>query len=142
MLAQQAGRHDEAMSCFERALDQSERAVSWLGMALSQIDLKRPDEAASSLRRAATLAPKSGVISHLLAMLTGQNPGRAPDGYVTWVFNGYAAGFDCHLASLGYRGPEMLAGLRSEEHTSELQSLMRNSYAVFCLKKKKKASEK
>src|SRR3546814_10450309 len=26
--------------------------------------------------------------------------------------------------------------LRSEEHTSELQSLMRNSYAVFCLKKK------
>src|SRR3546814_3970121 len=29
-------------------------------------------------------------------------------------------------------------GLRSEEHTSELQSLMRISYAVFCLKKKKK----
>src|SRR3546814_9799973 len=29
------------------------------------------------------------------------------------------------------------AGERSEEHTSELQSLMRNSYAVFCLKKKK-----
>src|SRR3546814_6006079 len=27
--------------------------------------------------------------------------------------------------------------LRSEEHTSELQSLMRTSYAVFCLKKKK-----
>src|SRR3546814_4188813 len=27
---------------------------------------------------------------------------------------------------------------RSEEHTTELQSLMRNSYAVFCLKKKKK----
>src|SRR3546814_9969104 len=29
------------------------------------------------------------------------------------------------------------AGERSEEHTSELQSLMRISYAVFCLKKKK-----
>src|SRR3546814_10216139 len=29
-------------------------------------------------------------------------------------------------------------GTRSEEHTSELQSLMRISYAVFCLKKKKK----
>src|SRR3546814_981705 len=29
-------------------------------------------------------------------------------------------------------------GKRSEEHTSEHQSLMRNSYAVFCLKKKKK----
>src|SRR3546814_15523790 len=31
---------------------------------------------------------------------------------------------------------------RSEEHTSELQSLMRISYAVFCLKKKKKNKEK
>src|SRR3546814_7967872 len=30
-----------------------------------------------------------------------------------------------------------LGGSRSEEHTSELQSLMRISYAVFCLKKKK-----
>src|SRR3546814_2017671 len=30
-----------------------------------------------------------------------------------------------------------LAEIRSEEHTSELQSLMRISYAVFCLKKKK-----
>src|SRR3546814_2560339 len=32
------------------------------------------------------------------------------------------------------------AGRRSEEHTSELQSLMRISYAVFCLKKKKRQS--
>src|SRR3546814_7364418 len=31
---------------------------------------------------------------------------------------------------------------RSEEHTSELQSLMRISYAVFCLKKKKKKKKK
>src|SRR3546814_10840994 len=31
-----------------------------------------------------------------------------------------------------------VAEVRSEEHTSELQSLMRTSYAVFCLKKKKK----
>src|SRR3546814_5453223 len=33
-----------------------------------------------------------------------------------------------------------LTGDRSEEHTSELQSLMRISYAVFCLKKKKHKS--
>src|SRR3546814_9397015 len=32
---------------------------------------------------------------------------------------------------------ETVAQMRSEEHTSELQSLMRISYAVFCLKKKK-----
>src|SRR3546814_6397797 len=35
-----------------------------------------------------------------------------------------------------YPGPEWMAKQRSEEHTSELQSLMRISYAVFCLKKK------
>src|SRR3546814_10766917 len=34
-----------------------------------------------------------------------------------------------------------IGGLRSEEHTSELQSLMRISYAVFCLKKKKKKKQ-
>src|SRR3546814_4283783 len=40
--------------------------------------------------------------------------------------------FDCE----GPRHETILA--RSEEHTSELQSLMRISYAVFCLKKKRK----
>src|SRR3546814_4040446 len=34
------------------------------------------------------------------------------------------------------------AGIRSEEHTSELQSLMRNSYAVYCLKNKKQTKRK
>src|SRR3546814_5312729 len=36
-----------------------------------------------------------------------------------------------------FRTHEQRHRTRSEEHTSELQSLMRNSYAVFCLKKKK-----
>src|SRR3546814_1346396 len=36
-----------------------------------------------------------------------------------------------------YRPRQVDARRRSEEHTSELQSLMRISYAVFCLKKKK-----
>src|SRR3546814_9633307 len=35
-------------------------------------------------------------------------------------------------------GADVIADKRSEEHTSELQSLMRNSYAVFCLKTKNK----
>src|SRR3546814_4883660 len=39
------------------------------------------------------------------------------------------------------RTPPLALG-RSEEHTSELQSLMRISYAVFCLKKKKKKYNK
>src|SRR3546814_3656656 len=46
------------------------------------------------------------------------NPATLPDQTVRWI------------ASSAF-------GLRSEEHTSELQSLMRISYAVFCLKKKK-----
>src|SRR3546814_2795426 len=37
----------------------------------------------------------------------------------------------------GLQEPDLLDRVRSEEHTSELQSLMRISYAVFCLKKKK-----
>src|SRR3546814_6597552 len=37
---------------------------------------------------------------------------------------------------VGYAGTGKSAMLRSEEHTSELQSLMRNTYAVFCLKNK------
>src|SRR3546814_4964308 len=39
------------------------------------------------------------------------------------------------LADAGGAGEEIVADRRSEEHTSELQSLMRISYAVFCLKK-------
>src|SRR3546814_7411804 len=37
--------------------------------------------------------------------------------------------------------PKHIFGIRSEEHTSELQSLMRISYAVFCLKKKNKNNQ-
>src|SRR3546814_7892144 len=49
--------------------------------------------------------------------------------------------------SLGHGSSESRAVLghrcsRSEEHTSELQSLMRISYAVFCLKKKNKQNNK
>src|SRR3546814_4137658 len=41
---------------------------------------------------------------------------------------------------LDWQEPFEFVRLRSEEHTSELQSLMRSSYAVFCLKKKTKIS--
>src|SRR3546814_3692960 len=68
------------------------------------------------------------------------------------------AGYSVVTASQGEEGLERFAGMekidlivsdvvmptmdgRSEEHTSELQSLMRISYAVFCLKKNKKNNE-
>src|SRR3546814_2750659 len=65
----------------------------------------------------------------------------------------YWFGLSCAVTSMASRerdGPEMSETFamvtntpppveRSEEHTSELQSLMRISYAVFCLKKNKKS---
>src|SRR3546814_10500297 len=53
------------------------------------------------------------------------------------VFNTAMTGYQEILTDPSYR--EQIVTLtypRSEEHTSELQSLMRTSYAVFCLKKK------
>src|SRR3546814_1549272 len=55
----------------------------------------------------------------------------------TWIVNkptseGWVTSIECYT-----KDGEMIAQFfRSEEHTSELQSLMRISYAVFCLKKK------
>src|SRR3546814_10616239 len=54
---------------------------------------------------------------------------------------GAADGVQNHLAVPRHQGAEVddiCRNARSEEHTSELQSLMRISYAVFCLKKKQK----
>src|SRR3546814_6430990 len=57
---------------------------------------------------------------------TGSSPAIAPESQISTTTAG---------------GPRKAATpSRSEEHTSELQSLMRISYAVFCLKKKKKAT--
>src|SRR3546814_3868338 len=53
-----------------------------------------------------------------------------------WIGFRFSTLYDTAFNSAAY--PEItLGGVRSEEHTSELQSLMRISYAVFCLKKKK-----
>src|SRR3546814_9928149 len=50
---------------------------------------------------------------------------------------GMIANRDISVADASARARCLVADRRSEEHTSELQSLMRISYAVFCLKKKK-----
>src|SRR3546814_9959096 len=47
-----------------------------------------------------------------------------------------APGWATQLAACFARDASIATATRSEEHTSELQSLMRTSYAVFCLKKK------
>src|SRR3546814_5494828 len=65
-----------------------------------------------------------------LARLEGPLDGRASD-----ALEGRSDG-----DGLSEAQRELLGAFRSEEHTSELQSLMRISYAVFCLKKKKKTT--
>src|SRR3546814_9833172 len=57
-----------------------------------------------------------------------------------YASNGFAGTYALsrHSVSVSVIAGEGTGMERSEEHTSELQSLMRISYAVFCLKKKKK----
>src|SRR3546814_11468359 len=64
----------------------------------------------------------------------------------TTLFRSRSGIGDLHRLGAGGAGQEGLQrrparGERSEEHTSELQSLMRNSYAVFCLKKTTKKKQ-
>src|SRR3546814_6260894 len=63
-------------------------------------------------------------------------------GVVSGALFAFATSFDEVVVALFIASPAQrtlpMEIFRSEEHTSELQSLMRISYAVFCLKKKKK----
>src|SRR3546814_10750561 len=74
------------------------------------------------------------------ATTSKSSPGETPYGYQWWI---PSPGI---YAALGIFGQTIYIDpakdlVRSEEHTSELQSLMRISYAVFCLKKKTKQEQ-
>src|SRR3546814_7028869 len=57
------------------------------------------------------------------------------------ITEAYVARFNKELENLKAKKVKVKLVKRSEEHTSELQSLMRLSYAVFCLNKKIKANK-
>src|SRR3546814_6110919 len=79
-----------------------------------------------------------GVAAELLVVVVahaGLQPVRAEAALVFGEYAGVVAPGDIKLGVAFHR---VALPVRSEEHTSELQSLMRISYAVFCLKKKRK----
>src|SRR3546814_8175952 len=61
---------------------------------------------------------------------------QLPTPYPSWDRDRRSSGFRCRCTAPPSPGAGAAPCRRSEEHTSELQSLMRISYAVFCLKKK------
>src|SRR3546814_4424975 len=82
---------------------------------------------------AAVVGVGSIVASGVLADRVGRRTMLAVTAAAIAAFSGFAP----QLLGAGEVGEATFMILRSEEHTSELQSLMRISYAVFCLKKKK-----
>src|SRR3546814_9863318 len=78
--------------------------------------------------------PPAGSFALLFGVVTLLFVGLDEFSQPSLVLAGVAGGLVIDL--LAERSPAWIA-VRSEEHTSEIQSLMRRSYAVFCLKKKK-----
>src|SRR3546814_5256486 len=80
----------------------------------------------------------TGILDAMFAKTsyTGLTFAKLADEYPNGIL--YREGLEVGDFFAGVRTPDGGINLaaRSEEHTSELQSLMRNSYAVFCLKKK------
>src|SRR3546814_7147884 len=64
-------------------------------------------------------------------------PAAALQGFKPWALSIFLVFPPLEVARLARGEPAYDTWLRSEEHTSELQSLMRISYAVLCLKKNK-----
>src|SRR3546814_2185902 len=80
------------------------------------------------------------LIREIVAALRGRAPEDGGDFEIVYVDDHSSDDTLAALRGLKAEVPELRvlrhAAQRSEEHTSELQSLMRISYAVFCLKKK------
>src|SRR3546814_9524774 len=75
-----------------------------------------------------------GLAFHVLGRIAGGFPRKIGDAIVNDSVRHALAGVDVFDVAHG-ETPQIEIRMRSEEHTSELQSLMRTSYAVFCLKK-------
>src|SRR3546814_1056542 len=91
-------------------------------MKLAMVAADFTPEEANGLRRAMATFRNVGTIDNFREKMIGGMVRR---------------GYEQEFAERCFKQIEGFGSYRSEEHTSELQSLMRISYAVFCLKKKK-----
>src|SRR3546814_4600507 len=85
--------------------------------------------------------PLGAGAEHADAELVDQIPQRIRAGPCRVAVVQHHGGAHCQARHQPVPHHPAAGGVRSEEHTSELQSLMRISYAVFCLKKKKKKNK-
>src|SRR3546814_7445250 len=100
----------------------------------NQLQLRQSESTIAAARQQAQAAQQQiDALHNALAALLGKGPDRGLDITRPRLLDAPSPGVPAVLPSElpGHRAD------RSEEHTSELQSLMRISYAVFCLKKKK-----
>src|SRR3546814_7356277 len=100
---------------------------------MNGIDNLNPDSSRYGYRASATYIDQfaGDTLGIALGVSAAQTPSQ-DERYNTWGYSGSGTADDPYV--LGGAKPYVQS--RSEEHTSELQSLMRISYAVFCLKKK------
>src|SRR3546814_5774226 len=98
------------------------------------------------MSRSYPATPRADVYSRITTEIVSAIEAGAGDWRMPWHHDGAATTRPQNVTSRRrYRGVNVLAlwivaeaaAYRSAEHTSELQSLMRISYAVFCLQKKK-----
>src|SRR3546814_1076586 len=125
-------RHAHRLGDFQRHLERRRSGIA-AGRS-SDAHLDADDQIAVRLRDARALDQVEQ--AQILALADHHGPAEGEDageGDVQIGEHPHRGGLDDE-ASEAVEGPR--PGARSEEHTSELQSLMRISYAVFCLKKK------
>src|SRR3546814_10781649 len=129
------------------------RISDWSSDVCSSALVKRIDQRHEPRRLVAVLGAEPGDADHDHRVIAprGGEIVRRPSRFAAEALEGEdcdalqalghvqgAAAVDRNI--LGRHMRPVLRRERSEEHTSELQSLMRNSYAVFCLKKKHQAT--
>lgn len=118
---QSLGNAEYAEACYRRAIELKPGFLDALGnLAELLCEHNRFDDAIIIYRQRLQHAPEDGYTRHMLAKLTGQTTERAPDQYVSTVFDLYADNFDAHLTEkLRYNAPAQLVGLLTKHTTPD-----------------------